>query len=221
MHPNPNSLLPLHSSSTSSHSSSSSSFSFSKVTAGVESATNHLSTLPPKGATTGAFNVNNMPSSGSGAMLNRKDVADEADEEDFFMKDRSTTRKTKRVPEAPAPPNTLVQNSEWDGSNFGGDAIYGIKSTFITRASENYAATVGTSHIIKETGGVNNRNGLVIQCDTDGKCSWDKRECPFGLKAKLTVKGSLSKALITHICLEHSQHCQVSLTILSFDHTCN
>ena len=114
MHPNPNSLLPLHSSSTSSHSSSSSSFSFSKVTAGVESATNHLSTLPPKGTTTGAFNVNNMPSSGGGAMLNRKDVADEADEEDFqdfFMKERSTTRKKKRVPEAPAPPNTLVQNS--------------------------------------------------------------------------------------------------------------
>ena len=118
-------------------------------------------------------------------------------------------KKKRDVETATAPPNELLVNSIWDGTDFDGNAMDGIKQSFCTAATKNHSATLGKNHTVKETGGVNNKNGLVITCANDGKCSWEKRSCNFGLKSKLLVKKSLSKAQIMYCCLVHSQNCEV------------
>lgn len=192
------------------------------TTAAVGSTTSQ----PPTGILRGAFNINNMPSTGSGAMFSRKDVADVVDDEDEDDDDdedlfdaqslkalrnlgNSKNKKKKRVEIAPAPPNELVVNSIWDGTAFDGNAMDAIKQSFCTEATKKYSATLGKNHTVKETGGVNNKNGLVITCATDGKSPWEKRLCDFGLKSKLLVKKSLSKAQIMYCCLVHSEFCEV------------
>ena len=221
-----------------------SSFSVSGVSGGPRGAFN-LSSIPSSfsvsgvsGGPRGAFNLSRMPSSGTGGMLSRKDYPEEAEEEDdeeeddsyLFtneswqsrMQKGSTTKnmKMKRPEIASAPPNTLVENSIWDGTNFDGNAMDAAKQSFITEVSRKYAATLGSSHRIKESGGVNNKNGLMIHCDADGKCSWEKKKCVLGLKAKCVVTKSLSKVKLRYCCVEHSIDCEVQNLTLFFIVSC-
>ena len=139
-----------------------------------------------------------------------EDGSDDSDSTDFVsapiklqkkMQTKSETQKYNNAVVAIVENNTLQKNSLWKSQS---SALGEIKVSYIRAMNAAHSEIRNGNVVVVHAGGLGNKNGLQINCNTDGKVSRKQAKCSAHCIAHEVKKGEKEIGRITSINMVHN-----------------